>query len=287
MKAEPERLAEICDNPVNECDLEAWHKWLVTASRKAELAARCKDDPEYYDVLIAGRWCWGLCQWIGGGWCCGEWHGAGSAENRGEGINVRDPARGGKRPHLGGRGVHRQRPHLADAGNGVHRKRPHLSGGQGVHRKRPHLGDAGQHPCSNWFAALAERLRRVRVCCGDWSRVMGPSVTTVHGLTAVFLDPPYSANAGRCESIYKEESLDVACDVYAWCMEHGDDPLLRICLAGYEGEHAMPDDWECVAWKTKGGYGSHGNGNGRANQHRERLWFSPHCLRPAESGGLF
>ena len=54
-----------------------------------------------------------------------------------------------------------------------------------------------------------------------------------------------------------------------------------MALCGYDGEHAMPDGWECVAWKARGGYGSQGDadGSGRANSARERIWFSPYCLR--------
>jgi site-specific DNA-adenine methylase len=36
------------------------------------------------------------------------------------------------------------------------------------------------------------RLRRVRVCCGDWTRVLGRSATECIGVTGVFLDPPYA-----------------------------------------------------------------------------------------------
>ena len=53
-------------------------------------------------------------------------------------------------------------------------------------------------------------------------------------------------------------------------------------LCGYEGEIELPDSWECVPWKTPGGYGSRGNGRGRDNAHRERVWFSPHCAIAAE-----
>lgn len=271
LKAEPETLAEICDNPVNEVDLTAWHRHLVTASRKAELAERCANDPEYYDAVIAGRWCWGLCQWIGRGWCAGEWHGPGDELNAGDGINVRDPEHGGKRPHL------------RDAGQGVHRKLPHIFRGRGVHRKHPPRSD-GEHPCSAWFAALAQRLRRVRVCCGDWSRVMGYTPTCANGLTAIFLDPPYSADAGRKKEIYNHEDLDVAHDVRAWCLENGANPLLRIALCGYEGEgHEELESrgWDVVSWKAHGGYGMQGkkkNGTEYVNKYRERVWFSPACV---------
>jgi len=55
--------------------------------------------------------------------------------------------------------------------------------------------------------------------------------------------------------------------------------FLRIALCGYEGEHKMPPSWKCVPWKTRGGYGSQSHGLGRENSHRERIWFSPHCLK--------
>ena len=131
---------------------------------------------------------------------------------------------------------------------------------------------------------LAERLRRVRVCCGDWSRICGPSVTFKHGITGVFLDPPYADEAERTDSLYASDSGDVAHVVREWAVANGENPELRIALCGYEGEHAMPQSWECLAWKTRGGYGSQGNGSGRDNADRERIWFSPHCLNQR---GLF
>ena len=58
----------------------------------------------------------------------------------------------------------------------------------------------------------------------------------------------------------------------------GEDPLMRIALCGYEGEHEFPASWKAVAWKTVGGYGNQGTGQVRDNSARERVWFSPHCL---------
>ena len=130
----------------------------------------------------------------------------------------------------------------------------------------------------NYFAALSARLRRVRVCCGDWNRVCGYTPTTYIGTTAVFLDPPYGKDSGRNDGGYAFEADDVTRDVHAWCVENQDNPKLRIALCGYEGEYDLPG-WECLAWKANGGYGSQGNGAGRANRHRERVWFSPHCLK--------
>jgi hypothetical protein len=130
------------------------------------------------------------------------------------------------------------------------------------------------------MCALAARLRYVRVCCGDWSRVLGEAPTFCNGLTGVFLDPPYSDQANREEAIYAVEDLRVAHDVAAWARQNGENPLLRIALCGYEGEHDMAPSWECVSWKTQGGYALNSdNSQGLLNKYRERIWFSPACLK--------
>ena len=49
----------------------------------------------------------------------------------------------------------------------------------------------------------------------------------------------------------------------------------------------MPASWRAVPWKAKGGYGSQGNGRGRANAGREVLWLSPHCERAEDDYPLF
>ena len=135
---------------------------------------------------------------------------------------------------------------------------------------------------AEYMNTLAERLRRVRVCCGDWSRICGPTVTEKNGLTSVFLDPPYS-HAERDDDLY---ALDEDCGaaVREWAIENGDNPLLRIAICSY-GEYAMPSAWERYAWKAAGGYGRQSDGRGRENAAREVIWFSPNCLKPA--GGLF
>lgn len=153
---------------------------------------------------------------------------------------------------------------------------PHLgNGGQGVIKQLPHLGNGGRESdMVGVMQALSDRLMRVRVACGDWKRVTGPSVTEHHGLTGVFLDPPY--DLGECDDVYRTGS--VSGDVRNWAIANGENPKLRIALCGYEGEHNMPDSWECVPWKARGGFGSQSEGRGRDNASRERIWFSPYCL---------
>jgi DNA adenine methylase len=40
------------------------------ARRKAlPLTEKLIADPDYYDAKVAGWWVWGICSWIGNGWC--------------------------------------------------------------------------------------------------------------------------------------------------------------------------------------------------------------------------
>ncbi|PZU00928.1 MAG: DNA methyltransferase [Brevundimonas sp.] len=269
VRIDPTAVAAHADWPVNEADLHARHLWLV--GRREALTEALMSDPDWCDVQAAGWWVWGLCAWIGSGWCSGNgpWR-----LIDGRMTDVR------KLPHLGdaGRGVNRKLPHLGDAGRGVNRQLPHMGdAGQGVNRQLPHLGNAGQG-VEAWFHALADRLRGVRVSCGDWSRVVGSSVLRAGGgVCGVFLDPPY--DQGERADVYAMESK-VAGAVRAWCLANGSDPALRVVLAGYAGEHDVLEaaGWWVEAWKARGGYGSQGEGRGRDNAVRERLWFSPHCL---------
>ena len=242
LAADADAVARHADWPVSELDLHARHLWLVNEGRAH--VARLREEPDYFDAKIAGWWCWGACLWIGAGWCeHPEW---------------------------------KQLPHLGDAGRGVRRpshQLPHLNAGTGDTRPGV-VGDL-----RGYLGGLSKRLRRVRVCCGDWSRVCGPTPTTKQGLTAVFLDPPYG-RVGRDANVYATES-DCAPAVRAWCHANGRNKQLRIALCGYAGEgheSLESDGWRCVEWKARGGYGSQGDGRGRDNATRERMWVSPHCV---------
>lgn len=303
LQADPDGVAKHADSPVNEADLHARHRWLVEVARTN--AERCMTDPDFYDVKIAGWWVWGQCLWIGSGWCQSP---ESASRNKGD-RGVTQYGRAGygvnqkRRPQLtGDQGAltHQKRPKLrergdddvtyrrwqgggAGGGSGVispslTRQLPQLSGdGSGAQRGLLANGVASQG-LYEYLRALAARLRRVRVCCGDWKRVLTPSVTTYIGTTGVFLDPPYGHELReRCYS----EDHDISQDVAKWAIENGDNPQMRIALCGYEGEHTMPKSWECVAWKAHGGYSR--SERGKANRARERIWFSPHCLQPTQA----
>ncbi|MES3022768.1 MAG: hypothetical protein V4857_14420, partial [Pseudomonadota bacterium] len=158
----------------------------------------------------------------------------------------------------------------------INRKLPHLSEGKGINRK-----------LVDYFLQLSERLRGVRVACGDFERVLGPSVTTSIGLTAVFLDPPYDTDTADCLDAYSTGMTGTAERARQWAVKHGADPLMRIALCGYMGEHddeMIAAGWAPFNWRARGGYGNQGDGRGRENAKREVIWFSPHCLSGVQSG---
>jgi hypothetical protein len=287
--ADAASVAQWADWPVNEADLHARHLWLVN---QAAFRERMKTDPDYFDAKLAGWWVWGLSQWIGGGWCHPR-----PTLDRSNG----QPRRG--RPFLteAGQGTHalrmeRKRPIMKRGGVGVQRTRPALEkrGARGVHALWQTMPDISGSRGASWrglhskrlsdlydyFELLQARLRRVRVCCGDWQRILGPSPTWHIVVTAVFLDPPYAHDTGRDPDLYAQETANLSAAVRAWALAHGENPKLRIALCGYAGEHEMPADWECFAWKTNGGYGNQRNGSLSSNACRERIWFSPYCLKP-------
>ena len=242
---DPEAVAIAADNPVNECDLEARHAWLI--QHGATKLADTLTDPKGYDAEIAGWWVWGQACWIGSGWCSGE--GPWRVED-GTWVRLRNP----------GQGVNRQLPHLGDPGRGQ--------------RRRAFI--------TEYMRTLADRLRHVRVACGDWSRVVTPSITHRFGLTGVVLDPPYGE--GEVEYAVGGNRESVAADVREWAIAEGDNPRMRIALCGYDGQYEMPESWKVAKWKAAGGYSSTAAGDtqGKLNRHRERVWFSPHCL-PVET----
>jgi len=125
--------------------------------------------------------------------------------------------------------------------------------------------------------SIRDRLRYVRMVHGDWKRTVTFSGLQSHGLSAVFLDPPYGVE-DRYE-LYAQDSRSVSHEVFDWCIENQDDPLLRIAVCGYSEEHEFPDSWEVFKW-TSHGFVSKAGGQGRINRDRERIWFSPACLKP-------
>ena len=229
--------------------------------------------------------------------------------NNGQGVcyaNIREP------------GVIRNRPHLTHNGQGVNgqtlrepgvfRNGPHLSGNgrgvcqqtlrePGVSRGLPHLSDdeaVRYHPTTMpklraWMALLSARLRHVRVLNGDWTRLcthgaMHTLPVRQGGHVGVFLDPPYAGDV-RASGLYAHDHGTLAGAVRAWCLANGDDPQNRVVLAGYDTEHPELEaaGWTCHEWFVRDSLLAGGMGD---QQHRERVWASPHCLRLADAAQM-
>lgn len=243
--ADPESVARHADWPANEADLVARRKYIL--ERRPAVREACLADPRYYDAEIAGWWVHGVSCAI-----------ADSFDRSGETCMPDVPAtRGVNRRALKGRAKH--------------------SASEGC----------GFSTVVEWLCAIRDRLRGATFICGPWERITGATVmglvpsarATGMSPTAAFFDPPYPGH----EDVYVEGE-SVFADVASWCAEHGDRPEIRICLCGYEGTWSPPPGWEEVRWSAKGGYGGQRKDGVNENSHRERLWFSPHCLKPARQG---
>jgi hypothetical protein len=264
-------VAEHADWPVTEADLAARRSWLMQAGQEAQLKARILANPLDYDEVTAGWWIWGQCTWIGPGWC----------QPTGEVLGSH------RRPELTA---------LYARGRGVHANDRAVKQGE----RRAWI--------EGWMQRLADRLRAVRVCCGDWARICtSDSVTTRLGTTGIFLDAPYahhlrrmrqwvrhldgdgaepsadwhpSSAANREVNLYgtdREDADRLVAEVHRYCRDRGADPRYRIVVCGLQGEHDPLEaaGWDVVRWKSTGL-------SRRGNAARERLWVSPHCLRRQE-----
>lgn len=225
---DPESVAEFADQPVNELDLHARHKWLLnvcTDSFKNEMGTNI----DFYDVRAAGYWIWGHCASIGNNWM------------QSKGLKAL--------------------PMLSSLGGGIH---------------------GNTYNIKDDFKILQQRLRKVRVTCGDWLRIVTPSVTynskslSDKDITGIVLDPPYDLDLR--DKVYREDD-NIYEKVVDWAIKNGDNPKMRIVLCGYEGDHGLPNSWQTYCWKTDGGLSSLGNGRGKENAKKEVIYFSPFCLK--------
>lgn len=296
MQRHPQATAEAASVYVCEADLHARHLALL-AWVQAQPLEQLMADPYWCDPEKAGWWLYGLCAWIGSGWCSGQgpW---------------RIDAASGRLVHRPGTrepGVTCQRPHLSNNGMGVHRPGTREPGVLGVSRPTgtaswqacvaaDYGATDGFHPMTmpelrRWFHCLSARLRHVRIVNGDWRRVVTTgalktlAVRQGGGVVGLFLDPPY-ASTERAFGLYRQDNGagdNIAAAVRAWCLAHGTDPALRIVLAGYAGEgHEALEaaGWTVHEWfkagHLKGGMALQGPDGHQ--QTRERLWCSPQTL---------
>ncbi|OHB80866.1 MAG: hypothetical protein A2W31_11460 [Planctomycetes bacterium RBG_16_64_10] len=215
-----------------------------------------------------------------------------------------DDGTGVNKPQIREPGVFRSRTHLGDDGKGVNKPQIREHGVSALDAMAVEMTEnpAQFHDLTMpkliaWFNLLSARLRHVRILNGDWSRLVttGAAHTLCvrqGGVCGYLLDPPYGDAAGRDMGLYACESGTVAADVLAWCLANGDNPKHRIVLCGYEGDGnsvLTEAGWTEHEWFKNGfltggmgNLGGNGNGEKAHQQHRERIYASPHCLAPDE-----
>jgi D12 class N6 adenine-specific DNA methyltransferase len=294
----PQETAEAASWPVAEADKSARQirllKW--RAEHDEEILA---GDPQWHDPVMGGWWLWAIAVQIGAFAGDGAW----TADPK-TGCIIKQP-RAPREP-----GVSRDLPNLYNDGRGVNnqtfretgviRNKPHMVGnGQGVNNaslREPGVANQEHHhhpttmpKLREWFALLSARLRHVRILNGQWTRLcttgaMHTLAVRQGGHVGVFLDPPYTTDI-RAKGLYAHDSGDVTAAVRKWCILSGDNKKHRIVVAGYDIEQAelVKHGWTEHEWFAHDTFLAGGMGD---QQHRERLWSSPHCLTIAKSPQL-
>jgi hypothetical protein len=273
----PEATADAASWPVTEADKSARQ---IACLRWCDdvMLDRLAGDATFHDPLIAGWWLYGVCCQIGAFAGDGPW--------------VADPETG-RIIKQGRPGVFRDRPHLGNDGQGVNHagtREPGVVTGYDY----PEFHPVTMSELVRWFQWLAARLRHVRIINGDWARVVTTGAAHTipvrqGGHAGIFVDPPY-ANNERAGGLYSagNDDGDIATTVRTWALKAGPNPRNRIVLAGYHTEHAELEqegwsvhEWFTAGWLT-GGMGNIDTTGDGHQQHRERLWASPHCLTPTD-----
>jgi len=132
----------------------------------------------------------------------------------------------------------------------------------------PHAGNAEAFLTSSgraawvWLRRLSDRLERVRVVHGDWSRCLNNHFGGSN--TAVFIDPPYRSY----EKLYGVAEA-VADAVAEWARDNAD---LRIALCGHIGDYELPG-WDAQEWSR--GRLTYAGGT---TTEKECIWYSPACI---------
>lgn len=284
---EPEATAYHADWPTNHIDLIARKSQLLRACRTLE--RELKNDPHFCVPEYGGWWLWAISNSIDMSVAPANKEVAQALE-RGEFAGERLASQ--SRPYTAGRnplGVSVQR--LAQVSKTAPRitseRRPDIKdckGGRGVTAQRMSGNAQKRESLHLWFNSLSERLQCVYFLAGDWlqavasNTVMGITPSDPDRITGIFFDPPYAEGVDARKELYKEEGFDIAGAVQEWAIANGDNPQLRICIAGYEGDYAdYPAGWTSAYWKRGAGMETSGEST-LHHRRQEALWFSPHCL---------
>lgn len=256
---DPEGVAKYANNPVHELDLISRYRYLAFYEKR-KFVRQFRDDPEFYDVKRAGYFIWGLCGWIG------------------------------------------LTEFMSLEGNNFH-KLPEMTAMKGVNKiekvnwasNKLWTVDQKSDKVFTQMTAIANRLRYVMTSCGSWKRVIKSQSFIDKGTFGIFGDPPYPETYNKdasCRPTYggmKQTGEQIRDEMLDRLGTIGSQKNVRIAICGYSGDGyevlVEKKGWDEMAWTATGGYANQGKEETRKNRFKERIWFSPHCLKP--SRGLF
>lgn len=236
----PDKVAKWCRGPICEAGIHAYGAWLHGYIDK-DFILWLEGDPEHCDPKAAARFIVEQSATIGGTAARGPWRSVDGVLTKGQ------------------------------PNSGIARSIPNTSRRCGVFRASDDIAAT--------MEAISRRLERVCITCGDWRRVVKPSVTGSgsrrgNPSVGIFLDPPYATSP----DVYPGASADISAQVRRWCLEAPAE--YRIVLCGYldECDELLAHGWRKVAWTA-----SRGRSSAPGASRRERLWLSPSRLGEAAS----
>ena len=315
----PDATAEAASWPVTEADKTARQLALIRW-RDAGALERLAGDAVWCDPVMAGWWAWAVAVQIGAfstthAWSADPETGVITKQDRGTtrqfGVQRSMPhltngGTGMNHPDLRAPGVQRSMPHVSDDGRatvhaalrapGVLNPATMAHGLSALDDWGAAYHDRAMPEIIRWFRHLSARLRHVRILNGDWKRLTTSGTTKTFevrfngGICGVFLDPPYASYHDR--KIYEHNVEGVADAVRQWCLDNGGDQQYRIVLAGFDTEHVelLKHGWTRQFSNVSTGRtvlsGGYKGRDGGGQMHRDSLWLSPHCLRPANDTQL-
>lgn len=246
IKFDPEGIVREAFLPVSEVDMHARAAFLARW-KESKPVQLLEGDPNYYDLCAGAYWIYVMCtsifQPFGGPW------------------NI----------------VGRRLIKTSSTSYGISRAIPCIGSPQmGLLRNMPRMPDESRSDKAvTYLRALQERLERVQITAGDWTRVLSHGVlrrTEGTTGTAVFLDPPYKSAKNKT---YRVDSDALASKVLDWCKEQTDSDLMLV-IAGYDDDN---DELLDYGWRKISSIGGQGNAHSSnpLNGRREKLWLSPQC----------
>lgn len=308
VRADPEQVAKIADYPVSEIDLHARHAYLIRG--RADLTEKLIADPHYYDVERAAWWVWGACLLSTIGRVFNP--------HRTHKLPVTvAPLVWVARVH----GHHYMAPFALRFKStrvtpiSVKIREFFLDTTRRTRLTRD--GDAISRLVSRIFRRSIPSQVVQAIVCLIWVGVMASviprrafaderfehkSVNHARAVLAIHVKvhaevPRADIVRGQLSRFVHNPARPAVVSAFSLQCPYGTVIAGQVVVVSRYGfqcsfhvliipKHTeISSGWDCYEWTARGGYSSLGKSAtiAKANRKRERIWFSPHCLKPRQS----